>query len=58
MTIGVSLLSAVVSGISGKTRVPSDNSLNIRFTEMTPAAPVKADRSAPTYPGVAFARDV
>lgn len=57
MTIGISLLSVVVSSASGRTRVPSESSLNIRFTATTPAAPVSADRSAPTYPGVAFARD-
>lgn len=28
----------------------------MRLTAMTPAAPVKAPRSAPTYPGVALAR--
>jgi hypothetical protein len=32
--------------------------LNILFTAMMPAAPVNAARSAPTYPGVAFAKDV
>jgi hypothetical protein len=32
--------------------------LNILFTAMMPAAPVNAARSAPTYPGVAFAKKV
>ena len=41
---------------SGRTMVPSEICLNIRFTAIIPAAPVSAARSAPTYPGVAFAR--
>lgn len=33
---------------SGRISVPSDNCLNIRFTAIIPAAPVSADKSAPT----------
>lgn len=43
---------------AGRMSVPSDNCLNIRFTAIMPAAPVNAARSAPTYPGVAFARAI
>jgi hypothetical protein len=50
----VSNVTSVESG--GRTRVPSANPLKIRLTAMTPAAPVNAARSAPTYPGVFLAR--
>lgn len=40
---------------SGRVSVPSESCWKIRFTAMMPAAPVRAARSAPTYPGVAFA---
>ena len=43
---------------SGRTSVPSQSCLNIRFTAMIPAAPVNALKSAPTYPGVALAKAV
>jgi hypothetical protein len=33
---------------SGRTSVPSESCLNIRLTAMMPAAPVNADKSAPT----------
>ena len=33
---------------SGRTSVPSESCLNIRLTAMMPAAPVSADKSAPT----------
>lgn len=36
------------SDASGRTSVPSVSCLKMRLTAMTPAAPVKADRSAPT----------
>lgn len=41
---------------SGRISVPSESCLNIRLTARIPAAPVKAAKSAPTYPGVALAR--
>ena len=40
---------------SGSASEPSEICLNILFTAIMPAAPVRAARSAPTYPGVAFA---
>lgn len=43
---------------SGITIVPSEIPLNILLTAMIPAAPVNAVKSAPTYPGVAFANAV
>ena len=58
--IGISwlVLSDWVSILSGRISVTSESCLNIRFTAMIPAAPVSALKSAPTYPGVAFAKAV
>ena len=55
MSCSSSTAAASGSG-SGSTSVPSEICLNILFTAIIPAAPVRAERSAPTYPGVAFAR--
>lgn len=58
MTIDVSMSAPRSGRASGRTRVPSDSCLKILLTAIIPAAPVNAARSAPTYPGVAFARAV
>jgi hypothetical protein len=42
--------------VGGKASLPSAISWKMRFTAITPAAPVRAARSAPTYPGVCLAR--
>lgn len=47
-----------ISMARGRDSSPSDNCLNIRLTAIIPAAAVSEERSAPTYPGVAFARAV
>lgn len=39
---------AMSTGTSGRMSVPSVSCLKMRLTAMTPAAPVNADRSAPT----------
>ena len=53
----IAMVSSACSN-SGNTIDPSDSCLKIRFTAITPAAPVNAAKSAPTYPGVTFAKDV
>jgi hypothetical protein len=55
-TIDTSPSPPPLSSSAGKTNPPSPTSLNIRLTAMIPAAPVRADKSAPTYPGVSFAK--
>ena len=42
-------------GSGGRMIVPSESCWNIRLTAITPAVPVRAARSAPTYPGVCLA---